>query len=111
MRRLSVSIVLAGLLWSTSSFTCEYVPGESLYLDYAICRYGKDAVVAVDLPENSSWDQCVYHVQAFMPPKLLAVTRDKDGKEVCSVNARGDIGNPCYLVKSACDAALKNQQQ
>ena len=111
MKRLTVTIVLAGLLWSTTTPGCEYVPGESMFLDYAICRYGKDAVVAVDLPEDSSWDQCVYHVQAFMPPKLLAVPRDKDGKEETSINNRGNIGNPCYLVKSACDAVLKQQQK
>ena len=111
MKRQIVFIFLACLLWSTPAISCEYVAGESLFLDYAICRYGEDAVVAVDLPENSSWDRCVYHMQAFMPPKLLAVTRDKDGKEETSINSRGNIGNPCYLVKSACDAALKHQQQ
>ena len=45
-----------------------------------------------------------------MPPKLLAVTKVRDGKEEHSINSRGNIGNPCYLTKQTCDAALKAQQ-
>ena len=110
MKRLIIFTVLLGLQLSATAFACEYKPGESKFLDYAQCLYGEEAAVAVDLPDNSTWDQCVYHIQAFMPAKLLAVTRDKDGKEEASINCRGDIGNPCYLMKSPCDAALKRQQ-
>ena len=46
-----------------------------------------------------------------MTPKLHAVTRDNDGKEETSINNRGNIGNPCYLVNSACDAVLKQQKK
>jgi len=35
------------------------------------------------------------------------VTKQKDGKEIHSINARGNIGNPCYLTKQSCDAAMK----
>jgi hypothetical protein len=45
-----------------------------------------------------------------MPEKLLAVTKVRDGKEEHSINSRGNIGNPCYLTKKSCDAALKAQQ-
>lgn len=111
MKRLMICIVLAGLQLPAAALACEYKQGESKFLDYAHCRYGTDAVVAVNLPENSSWDQCIYHIQAFMPPKLLAVTRDKEGKEEAGINCRGDIGNPCYLMKSTCDAVLEHQQR
>jgi hypothetical protein len=110
MKRLNICIVLAGLQLSATALACEYKAGESKFLDYAHCRYGADSIVAVTLPDNSNWDQCIYHIQAFMPAKLLAVTRDKDGKEEASINSRGNIGNPCYLTKSTCDALLKQQQ-
>ena len=90
---------------------CEYKQGETLYLDWANCRYGGDAILAIDLPEGSSWDVCIYMLEAFRPPKLLAVTRDENGKEVLSINDRSQLGNPCYLTKSACDKALKASGQ
>ena len=62
----------------------------------------------VDLPETSSWQQCIYQLQMFRPEKLLAVTKEKDGREVLSVNDRAQVGNPCYLTKQSCDVALKN---
>lgn len=102
-------VLFAGLMTTSSTLACEYKPGETKFLDYATCLYPNEEVVVADLSEDSSWDQCVYRVQAFMPAKLLAVTRDKDGEEEASINFRGSIGNPCYLVKSACDAALKRQ--
>ncbi len=102
--------ILAALLASGSTLACEYKPGETEFLDYATCIYPREEVVVAGLPEDSSWDQCIFRVQAFMPAKLLAITRDKDGKEEASINCRGSIGNPCYLMKSACDAALKRQQ-
>ena len=37
----------------------------------------------------------------------LAVTKEQDGKETHSINARENIGNPCYLTKQSCDAAMK----
>ena len=57
--------------------------------------------------KDSTWEECIYYLEAFRPPKLLAVTREKDGKEVASINNRSQIGNPCYLTKRHCDAALK----
>jgi hypothetical protein len=42
---------------------------------------------------------------------LLAVTREKNGKEQASINDRAQIGNPCYLTKQACDKAFKATQQ
>ena len=108
MKRTLLIVTLMGLLFSTTSSACEYKPGETKFLDYANCRYGEDAVVVVDLPEDSSWQQCIYQIQAFMPAKLLAVTRENNGKEEASINCRGNIGNPCYLMKSTCDAMLKN---
>ncbi|MEE4219206.1 MAG: hypothetical protein V2I48_16465 [Xanthomonadales bacterium] len=102
--------VLAALFASGAALACEYKPGETKFLDYATCLYPKEEVVVVGLPEDASWDQCIYRVQAFIPAKLLAITRDKDGKEEASINCRGSIGNPCYLMKSACDTALRRQQ-
>jgi hypothetical protein len=104
--------VLAGLLTAGTGLAaaCEYVAGETEFMDYANCRYDSDALVVVDLPEDNSWQKCVYLMEAFRPPKLLAVTRVKDGKEEHSINSRGNIGNPCYLTKRACDEALKTQQ-
>lgn len=110
MKRKLWIFLVAGLFSVGSALACEYKPGETKFLDYAHCLYPDAEVVAVGLPEGSAWDQCIYRVQAFMPAKLLAVTRDKGGKEEASVNCRGNIGNPCYLMKSTCDAALRAQQ-
>jgi len=89
------------------ALACDYKAGETKYLDYANCRYGEDTIVVVNLVNNAAWDSCVYHAEAFRPPKLLAVTKDENGKEVLSLNDRSKIGNPCYLTKSRCDKALK----
>jgi hypothetical protein len=86
---------------------CEYKAGETEFIEYAKCRYGDDAVLVVDLPEGSSWDNCVYYIEAFRPEKLLAVTRMRNGKEQHSINNRGQIGNPCYMTMQSCEAALK----
>ena len=86
---------------------CEYKAGETKFVDYAKCRYGDDAILVVDLPEGSSWDNCIYQLQAFRPETLLAVSKTRNGKESHSINDRGSIGNPCYLSKQQCDAALK----
>ncbi len=86
---------------------CEYKQGETKYLDWAHCRYGEDAVLAVQLSEGAAWDQCIYLLEAFRPEKLLAVTKEENGKETLSVNDRSQLGNPCYLTKSTCDKALK----
>jgi len=86
---------------------CEYKSGETKFADYANCRYGEDAILVVDLPEGSSWDSCVYQLEAFRPEKLLAITKERDGKEEASINDRAKIGNPCYMKKQSCDAALK----
>ena len=106
-KKYSASLAVMLLAVSGSALACEYKPGETKFADYANCRYGSDAVVVVDLPEESPWDQCVYVAEAFRPPKLMAVTRDKNGREEASINSRGNIGNPCYLSKSACDRAYK----
>jgi hypothetical protein len=112
MKRTVLAVAAAVVMTSSVgvAMACEYKQGETKFADYATCRYSKDAVQVVDLPEGSAWDQCVYQLEAFRPAKLLAVTREKNGKEEASINARGNIGNPCYLTKSACDAALKAQQ-
>jgi hypothetical protein len=106
------TFLLAGLLTASTgaAIACEYKAGETKFLDYANCRYSADTILVVDLPEGSNWDNCVYQVQAFMPEKLLAVTKERNGKEEHSVNCRGNIGNPCYLTKQSCDAALKAYQ-
>ena len=101
---LAMSLVSLG---SSAVLACEYKAGETKFVDYANCVYGPDQVVVVDLPETSSWQHCVYQVQMFRPEKLLAVTKEKDGKEVLSINDRAQVGNPCYLTKQSCDAALK----
>ena len=111
MKHVSKVLVLAGLLCAGAALACEYKAGETKFLDYAHCAYGKDTVLAVELPENAAWDRCVYRVQAFMPAKLLAVTRERGGKEEANISCRGCIGNPCYLMKAACDAALQAQQR
>ena len=109
MKQKTILIALAALLLAGpgAAMACEYKKGETKFLDYAQCRYGEDAILEITLPEGSSWDHCIYLLEAFRPEKLLAVTKDKDGKEEASINARGNIGNPCYLSKSSCDAALK----
>jgi hypothetical protein len=86
---------------------CEFKQGETKYLDWAHCRYGDDAIVALDLPEGGSWDTCIYYLEAFRPAKLLAVTKDENGKEKLSINNRSQVGNPCYLTKQSCDKVLK----
>ena len=113
MKRKVITIALAGLLAAScgAAIACEYKAGETKFLDYAYCRYPKDAILVVDLPEGSSWDNCVYLIEAFRPEKLLAVTRMDGDREVLSVNDRGQIGNPCYLSKQRCDAALKAYKQ
>ena len=109
MRNRALIYTLVGLFATGTGtlFACEYKAGETLFKDYADCRYGKENVLVVDLPQGSGWEQCIYHLQAFRPETLLAITKMKDGKEVLSVSDRGQIGNPCYLNKQACDKALK----
>jgi hypothetical protein len=104
-----LTIAFAGLLLAVAGAAgaCEYIKGETHFADYAKCRYGDDTVLVVDLPQGSSWDNCVYHLQFMRPEELLAVTKTRDGKETHSINDRGQIGNPCYLTKQQCDAALK----
>ncbi|MDX1461373.1 MAG: hypothetical protein R3348_09995 [Xanthomonadales bacterium] len=99
--------VAALLLCASHSLACEYKQGETLFKDWADCRYGEDAVVTVEFTASAAWDQCIYQVEAFRPAKLLAVTKMENGKEVVSINDRSKIGNPCYMVKSSCDKALK----
>lgn len=113
MIRKAVLFSMAGLLaaGAGAAMACEYKAGETKFLDYANCRYGSDAILVVDLPEGSTWDQCIYLAEAFRPPKLLAITEDQNGKEKVSINDRAQIGNPCYLSKQACDKALKASQQ
>ena len=109
MNRKAILLTLVSVLTASagSAFACEYKAGETKFLDYANCRYGADSIVVVDLPEDSNWESCIYLMEAFRPDKLLAVTKQKDGKEIHSINARGNIGNPCYLTKQSCDAAMK----
>jgi hypothetical protein len=109
MNRTTLILTLAGLMASGLAVaqTCEYKQGETKFVDYANCRYGEENVVVVDLPDDSSWDNCIYYMQAFKPSKLLAVSRERNGKEELSVNDRTQIGNPCYLTKRQCDAVLK----
>lgn len=102
-----VLILAAG---PTLAQACEYKPGETKYLDYALCRYDEDSIQVVQLPEDANWESCIYYLQPFRPPKLLAVTKLNNGSEVASINNRSQIGNPCYLTKRACDAALAAQQ-
>ena len=112
MNRYALMFALAATLVAGSGTVqaCEYKKGETKFADYAKCRYGEEAVTIVDLPAEHSWEQCIYHTQAFRPPELLAVTRDSNGKEDVSINDRHQIGNPCYLTKQSCDKALKAQQ-
>ena len=103
------TVALAGLLalCANAALACEYKAGETKFADYAKCRYGDDAVLVVPLPAGSGWETCIYHLVAFRPEELLAVTKEENGKETLSINDRGQIGNPCYLTKQKCDAALK----
>jgi len=109
VNRKALLLVLSGVLAASagSAIACEYKAGETIFLEYANCRYGEESIVVVDLPEDSNWENCIYLMEAFKPDKLLAVTKQKDGKEIHSINARGNIGNPCYLTKQSCDAAMK----
>ena len=109
MNRKALLVTLASFLIANTGVTiaCEYKAGETKYLDYALCRYDEDSIEVVDLPKDSTWKQCVYYMEAFRPPKLLAVTREKDGKEIVSINDRSQIGNPCYLTKQRCDDAME----
>ena len=102
------SLLLMGV---NTAVACEYKAGETKFADYANCRFGEDSVQVVQLSEESMWENCVYHVQAFTPAKLLAVTKEQDGRETISINDRAKIGNPCYLTKQRCDAALKASLQ
>jgi hypothetical protein len=102
-------ITLIAVLTGSTALACEYKAGETKFLDYANCRYGEDSILVVDLPKDSSFEKCIYYLEAFRPEKLLAVTKDQGGKEVVSINDRAKIGNPCYLTKSSCDKALKAQ--
>jgi hypothetical protein len=109
MNSKTLCFTLAGLLaaGAGSAMACEYKAGETKFIDYANCRYNKENLAVVDLPEGSAWDNCVYYLEAFRPAKLLAVTKERNGKETHSINDRGKIGNPCYITKKSCDAALK----
>jgi hypothetical protein len=109
MNKKTLRFIAASLLMAATgtAFACEYKQGETKFLDYANCRYGEENIEVVTLPEDHTWRHCIYYLEAFRPPKLLAVTRTKDGKEVCSINNRKQIGNPCYLTKQYCDDALE----
>ena len=109
MNRKFLLIILTGLLLTSASaaIACEYKAGETKFADYAKCRYGADSIEVIILPEDYVWDECIYYIEVFRPPKLLAVTRDKEGREMVSINDRAQIGNPCYLAKQYCDAALE----
>lgn len=108
MDRLAIRTTLAGLLTAVAgaAMACEYTAGQTKFLEYATCRYGEEQIVVVNLPENSSWQRCIYLAEAFRPEKLLAVTRLEDSKEVLSITDRAAIGNASYLAKPRCDAAL-----
>ena len=109
MKTKALIFTIAGLLTTGSgaAMACEYKQGETKFLDYANCRYGEDSILVVELPESSTWENCVYYIEAFRPEKLLAVTKIEGGKELHSINNRNQIGNPCYLTKKQCDTAMK----
>jgi hypothetical protein len=113
MNRKALKIALTGLLIIVPgvAFACEFKVGETKYLDYAKCKYGEESIQVIELTGSSSWDSCIYYVQAFRPEKLLAVTKDQEGKEMLSINDRSKIGNPCYLTKSSCDSAFKSANE
>lgn len=112
MSRKSLLLIPVLLLVASSGVAqvCEYKPGETNYLDYALCRYDEDSIQVVDLPESAKWEKCIYYLQPFRPPKLLAVTKQQNGGEIASINNRHQIGNPCYLTKQYCDQALEATQ-
>lgn len=109
MNMKALRFTVASVLLATTGFAmaCEYKAGETEFLTYANCRYGEENIEVVTLPKESTWRHCIYYMEAFRPPKLLAVTRTKNGKEICSINNRKQIGNPCYLTKQRCDDALE----
>ena len=109
MNRRILQLTMASLLMAGAGtvMACSYKQGETEFLDYAICRYGEENIQVIALPEDDNWETCIYYLEAFRPPKLLAVTKTKNGKEVCSINDRTKIGNPCYLTKQRCDDALE----
>ncbi len=113
MNKKTLILTLASLLLTSTSaaIACEYIAGETKFLEYAQCRYGEDNIQTVTLAEDFAWEVCIYYLEAFRPPKLLAVTQQKDGKEMLSVNNRSQIGNPCYVTKRHCDEALKASEQ
>lgn len=113
MNRKTLIVTLASILMmgASAAIACEYKAGETKFLDYATCRYSEDSIVVIDLPKDFTWEKCIYYVEMFRPPKLLAVTREENGKEKASINNRKQIGNPCYLTKQHCDAAYKASQQ
>ena len=82
MKKTALTFTLATLLaaGTSAAIACEFIQGETKFLDYANCRYGEDSVVVVDLPESSNWDSCVYFMEAFRPEKLLADTKERVGK-------------------------------
>jgi hypothetical protein len=112
MYRLAIRIALATIMTAGlgSALACEFEAGKTHFADYAKCRYGEDSIQVVELPDGAGWEQCVYFVQAFRPSKLLAVTKMQGDREIASVNDRSQIGNPCYLTKRKCDAALEAAQ-
>ena len=113
MNRKLQQLILASLLVAplSAAFACEYKAGESKFVDYANCRFGEDNIQVVMLPGDAGWEQCIYLAEAFSPAKLLAVTQESGGQELLSINDRSKIGNPCYLTKQRCDAALSLAQQ
>lgn len=98
------------LMGAGTGQACDFTAGQTPFADYARCRYGNESIVVVDLPEGGTWQQCVYQMQAFQPAKLLAVTKKDGEREILSLNDRSQIGNPCYMTKNSCDAALKALQ-
>lgn len=110
-RKALLTTAVCLLMANGSAMACEYKAGETKFLDYANCRYGEDSIEVISLPEGSNWETCIYLLEAFRPPKLLAITKHDGDKEVASINNRSQIGNPCYLTKQHCDAALKASQQ
>ena len=103
-------LALCLLAGAGTALACDYTAGETRFVDYATCRYGEDSILVVSLPEGQHWEQCIYQAEPFQPEKLLAVTKERNGKEILSINDRSEIGNPCYLAKRACDLALRAQQ-
>ena len=52
-------LAFAGILsaHAGAAMACEYVAGETKFMEYANCRYRSDALVVVDLPEDHSRQQ------------------------------------------------------